>query len=48
MPSAGFEPTIIATKRPQTYALHCAATDIGIFQQYSTKGNSILLNFIEE
>jgi hypothetical protein len=29
MPSAGFEPTILATKRPQTYALDRAATGIG-------------------
>jgi hypothetical protein len=29
MPSAGFEPVIPATKRPQTYALDYAATGIG-------------------
>jgi hypothetical protein len=29
MYSAGFEPAIPATKRPQTYALHRAATGIG-------------------
>jgi hypothetical protein len=29
MPSAGFEPTIPASKRPQTHALDCAATGIG-------------------
>jgi hypothetical protein len=29
MPSAGFEPAIPATKRPQTYALDRAATGIG-------------------
>jgi hypothetical protein len=29
MPSAGFEPTISAGERPQTYALDCAATGIG-------------------
>jgi hypothetical protein len=29
MPSAGFEPAIPATKRPQTYALERAATGIG-------------------
>jgi hypothetical protein len=29
MPSAGFEPAIPATKRPQTYALDSAATGIG-------------------
>jgi hypothetical protein len=31
MPSAGFEPAIPATKRPQTYALDSAATGIGAF-----------------
>jgi len=29
MPSAGLEPAIPATKRPQTYTLDRAATDIG-------------------
>jgi hypothetical protein len=29
MPLAGFEPEIPATKRPQTYALDRAATEIG-------------------
>jgi len=28
MPSAGFEPSIPATKRLQTYALNCTATGI--------------------
>jgi hypothetical protein len=31
MPSAGFEPAIPATKRPQTYALDCAANGIEIY-----------------
>ena len=31
MPPVGFEPTISAGKRPQTYALDSAATGIGIF-----------------
>jgi hypothetical protein len=30
MPPAGFEPAIPATKRPQTYALDLAATEIVI------------------
>ena len=30
MPSAGFEPTILAGERPQTYALDRAATGTGI------------------
>jgi hypothetical protein len=29
MPSVGFEPAISATKRPQSYTLDRAATDIG-------------------
>jgi hypothetical protein len=29
MPSAGFEPATAATKRPQTYALDRAATEVG-------------------
>jgi hypothetical protein len=29
MPRVGFEPAIPATKRPQTYALDRAATEIG-------------------
>jgi hypothetical protein len=29
MPSAGFEPAIPATKRPQTYTLERVATGIG-------------------
>jgi hypothetical protein len=34
MPSAGFEPAILATKRPQTYALDRAATEIGLLHEY--------------
>jgi hypothetical protein len=30
MPSAAFEPAILATKRPHTYALEGAATGIGL------------------
>ena len=29
MPPVGFEPTISAGERPQTYALDCAATGTG-------------------
>ena len=32
MPPVGFEPTISAGERPQTYALDRAATGIGIIQ----------------
>jgi hypothetical protein len=31
MPRAGFEPETLATKRLQTYALDCAATEIGCY-----------------
>jgi hypothetical protein len=34
MPPMGFEPTIPARERPQTNALHCAATGIGKFCVY--------------
>ena len=34
MPSVGFEPTISASERPQTYALDRAATGIGTYRQY--------------
>ena len=30
MPPVGFEPTIAAGERPQTYALDRAATEIGV------------------
>jgi hypothetical protein len=32
MPSAGFEPATPATKRPQTYVLDRAATEVGEFK----------------
>jgi hypothetical protein len=38
MPSAGFEPATPVTKRPQTYVLDRAATEVGI--------NILSLNFI--
>jgi hypothetical protein len=38
MSSAGFEPAIPATKRPQTYALDRAATGLGI-ETYITESN---------
>jgi len=31
MPPVGFEPTISAGERPQTYVLHRAATETGLF-----------------
>jgi len=33
----GFEPTISAGERPQTYALDCAATGTGPSHSYSSK-----------
>jgi hypothetical protein len=32
MPSAGFEPATPPSKRPQTYALDRAVTEVGLFQ----------------
>jgi hypothetical protein len=37
MPLAGFEPTISAGERPQTYALDRAATGTGVFQFFAQK-----------
>ena len=37
MPPVGFEPTISAVERPQTYALDRAATGTGILQYYTCK-----------
>jgi hypothetical protein len=34
MPSAGFEPVTPATKRPQTYALDNAATEVGYLRHW--------------
>ena len=36
MPPVGFEPTISAGKRPQTYALDRAATGTGTFKEHAT------------
>ena len=36
MPPAGFEPTISAGERPQTYALDRAATGTGKYMTYKT------------
>jgi hypothetical protein len=37
MPPAGLEPAIPASERSQTYALHYAATRIGLFYIYECK-----------
>jgi len=37
MPPVGFEPTIPASERPQTYALDPAATGTGYFYLYSSE-----------
>ena len=42
MPPAGFEPAIPASKRPQTHALHRAATGIGRDALYSCKFTNLL------
>ena len=37
MPSVGFEPTVSAGERPQTYALDRAATGTGLYNQLANK-----------
>ena len=46
MPAVGFEPTISAGERPQTYALDSAATGTGLSSQYphEKKSESAFLN----
>ena len=41
MPPLGFEPTISSGQRPQTYALHRAATGTGITHVWSSKNFNI-------
>jgi len=36
MPPVGFEPTISASKQPQTHPLDCVATGIGRMYMYIT------------
>jgi hypothetical protein len=45
MPSAGFEPTIPASERPQTLALDRAVTGIGLINFYGAKCSVILHDF---
>ena len=42
MPPVGFEPTISAGERPQTYALDRAATGTGNWKRITHKNNQIL------
>jgi len=37
MPPAGLKPTITASEQPQTHALDCAATGMGIHTIYAPK-----------
>jgi len=47
MPPVGFEPTISAGERPQTYALDRAATGFGIIQIIQVKiHTSYLISFV--
>ena len=41
MPPVGFEPTISAVERPQTYALDRAATGTGFLLNYDCKTTNI-------
>jgi hypothetical protein len=47
MTSTGFEPAILATKRPQTYALDRAGTGIGIALLHFPK-NMFISNKVTE
>jgi hypothetical protein len=42
MPPVGFEPTISAGKRPQTYALDGAVTEIGIFSNNNASTRTMI------
>ena len=46
MPPVGFEPTISAGERPQTYALDGAATGIGTYSLTVTKTRNNLDYFV--
>ena len=51
MSPVGFELTVSAGERPQTCALDCAATGIGIFNPYPTAfpyGNGMALHFYQQ
>ena len=43
MPPVGFEPTISAGERPQTYGLDRAATGTGIMDIYSNEMKNIYI-----
>jgi hypothetical protein len=45
MPPVGFEPTISADQRPQTYALDGAATGTGAFFNHSSFYISLYINY---
>jgi len=45
MPPVGFKPTISVGERPQTYALDCAATGTGNFEEYLLQFSSKFLSF---
>ena len=47
MPPVGFEPTISANERPETYALDRAATETGMFRRADHKYSSIHLPSIK-
>jgi hypothetical protein len=47
MPAAGFEPTITASERPQTYALDRAATGMGSLVQQAV-GNGRWMALVQD
>jgi hypothetical protein len=46
MPSEGFEPTIPASERPQTYALDRTATGIGLYIMWPNDKQIIIVKFV--
>jgi hypothetical protein len=48
MPTEEFEPEIPVSERPQTYALDCAATEIGIRVQYIAKAKNFPQTLIQK
>jgi hypothetical protein len=48
MPSAGLEPAIPATKRPQTYALDRADTGMGVSEHFAYKCQQVSVDVQEK
>jgi hypothetical protein len=48
MPSAGLEPAIPATKRPQTYALDRVGTGMGVSEHFAYKSQQVSVDVQEK